>query len=536
MWATGRRWGFWALWLLAAGCEFTSSESSLDEGDGWYSVEEDGGDVQESWPAPVEPWGSGRWVPVEAPDLSKSGELPAAQGCETSSWARVWSTEFGTFGFVYGSPPMSLSPGGGLLLRGGGGDSFFRMSDGRYLGADIWRDGSVMDPDWRRRVEVIYSEVEPSIGVVSTVTDQLLNTIAIPPAPDGAQSYAVSTRVVSSRDATSFASVTCWASSGESEAVLRIRGFDPDSGELGPVVDIPARCSFPQFPAGDIAVMAPNGRWLVVAPDPTALLCRVDLLSGDFVCTDALDGRDPQPTVNGFDLGNRRLILAASIAPDSSVVAVSQAANQIRFFRLPGLEPLEDTLDTARAGINEFTYGPSEESPLAYDPSGDFLGHLDGQGEAVLTDLRCGRAVAHFPRPPLPEDSYFGEHTVNPATAMIFSPDGRGLVVSFERGMEYWRCAGTEPEVPAYSLDSLTVEGPVVAALHEALQWKVSAQGQGQPILYQFHWGSYEEPIQTSLSGSFSLTNHTPGAFPFWFGATDGFSETASEVMLLLVE
>ena len=449
-----------------------------------------------------------------------------------------WEHTNGNYDVVYGSPNLAVSPNQALLMRWGGGPAtYFRMSDGTYLGQDSWMAESVFDDQWQIRVDSRYLGDGYEFQISSARSGSVEGILPTPTPPDRPEAYINSTRVIMAPGGEHLALLACFYDPAVSSSLVRVRGYDLNTGNAGPVVEVVGDCHTAIWPSSSPAALSTDGSTLILSFSDSSVLHSIQLASGEVHSVDAMDGKTAIEPFNGFDAYDRQDILAVAISPDNSQVAASNVAGEITFHDAVTLAPINRILKTAYVGINEYTYGPSVESPLAYNPSGNRLAHLDETGEAVVTDLHSGETLLTFPRPEIAQEQYASPHALNPATAFAFDADGKGLLIAWEFGVSYWRCLDApDPDFDAV-LENLTVEGPSQAMSQDVNEWAVTSKNSGQPVVHQFFFNTEqnEAPVQANLTGEFSLQSYTPGTFDVQFVVDDGVRRLATEGLTLTV-
>jgi hypothetical protein len=177
---------------------------------------------------------------------------------------------------------------------------------------------------------------------------------------------------------------------------------------------------------GGVVTVTPGGSRLFHAHPSTGIVTSVDALEGA--------PADP-PAVSPYSWP----ILALDVDSTGERAAVTSTDGKLRIWKLPSLE-LERTLDAGFVGVNEMTYTPTTESPVAWSPDGKLIAYMRPGNTLVIRDL-VRDEIVHTVIPPAraPDQA---EWLGSSPMAVKFLPSGDGFVVAFEHGVGLWNCGG----------------------------------------------------------------------------------------------
>ncbi len=482
------------------------------------------------------------WVPEDdmapAPDVAPEDvgptPLPALASCDA---APIWTTATDTYEIIYGSPQLTIAPGGALAARAGGGPlAFYRMTDGAALGT-AWGGGwdEHLDAGWARRMVVVQQGDEAAwVEIQDARTGELLHVEDALPSPDPDLHWLRLMRGFLTPDGTHMATLTCWSMIPSDVSVARIQVHDLETGEPGPVIDLDVDCGDNLWPRAAPAVMSDDGRRLILTFIAHPEVYVVDLDAGTSTAFDPVEALpDATPVNENWGYGNTA-ILAIALHPDGDAMALSDRAGRVTRWSLPGLESLGAPWDAGLVGINQFTYGPSMESPVNWSSDGALLAHLDAAGEAVIRRADDGEVLLTLQRPDLVPPDWTSDEIFNPATAFQFSEDGAGVLVSFEMGLALWRCPDSSPGPKPALLGPVTIDGPSSVESNENQTWTASAVTDGQPVVFRLLVDG--EPFGAGLRGLLTASLYEPGVHTIQVIADDGVTQETSPILEVIVE
>lgn len=449
---------------------------------------------------------------------------------------RRWWTGRVLYEQVGGTPGLSASPSSTLVIRSGGGpDTFYRLNDGARLGNDgIWWTQSP-DADWKQRVQVKQVDGGGSIAVIPTAGGSPLLTVQALPGPEPEFEWLRQLRGLLSPDSSRLVQVACWSGSGLGFDLNRVAAWDMASGTATGTTDFEFACGN-QWPRPSPAVVIPGGRFLLLSAPGDPRLALVDLDGQDVQFRDILDARQPVEPINEFWPTKEFPILGLAVRPDGSEVAVADHSGRVTRWTIPDLDPVATPLESVVVGINQHTYQPSVESPVAWSTDGQWLAHLGADGEAVVRNADTGAVATVLHRPDAGDLTDLGPATFNPATAFHFLADGSGILMAHEVGITLWRCAGS-PDLEVDGDLEVTLAGPDTLVSGQEAKWTATAQSSGQPLVFQLLVDGEEEWLPlANLSGHFTRTYYEPGTFTVRAWVDDGTRAAVSEPLTFQVE
>ncbi len=505
---------------LLGGDDAPAADDAIDEAD--IVLAEDTVPALDAAPPDTIPEDVG---PMPLPSLASCGAAP------------IWTTATDTYEIIYGSPQLTIAPGGALAARAGGGPlAYYRMTDGEALGT-AWGAGwdETLDDDWSRRMVVVQQGDDAAwVEIQDARTGELLHVEDALPSPDPDLTWLRLMRGFLTPDGAHLATLTCWSKIPSDVSVARIKVLDLESGEAGPVVDLDVDCDDNLWPRAAPGVLSDDGRRLAVTFMEHPEVYVVDLEAGTAVAFDPIGALpDATPVNENWGYGNTA-VLSIALSPSGDAMALSDRAGRVTRWSLPGLEPLGTPWDAGLVGINQFTYGPSMESPVAWSADGAFLAHLDGDGEAVIRRASDGEILLTLERPDLIPPDWTADEIFNPATAFRFNEDGAGVLVSFEMGLALWRCPGAAPTPEPASIGPVSIDGPVTVDPTTNHTWTASAVTEGQPVLFRLLRDG--EPFSAGLRGVLTTNFYEPGVHTIQAIADDGVTQETSPVLEVLVQ
>ena len=156
-----------------------------------------------------------------APDVTV---LPPLSDFATCDPELAWMTPGTNFDIIYGTPRLSVAPDGALVARYMGGPiTYYRMSDGTYLGNEGGGWDTTLTTTWKHRVElVLLSDNWFGVELRDILTGELINTIDAQPSPDPELDWLRAMEVFVSADDNLLATMTCWSRVGGDLGVARV--------------------------------------------------------------------------------------------------------------------------------------------------------------------------------------------------------------------------------------------------------------------------------------------------------------------------
>lgn len=187
----------------------------------------------------------------------------------------------------------------------------------------------------------------------------------------------------------------------------------------------------------DDVLLAPAANGGVVTVEPGgARLHHANPSTGVATSVDALEGGPSKPSgVSPYSWP----ILALDVDAPGLRAAVTSTDGKLRIWKLPSLE-LERTLDAGFVGVNEMTYMPTTESPVAWSPDGELIAYMRPGNMLVIFDLVQNEIVHTVVPPAVGSDQT--EWLGTSPMAVKFLAGGDGFVVAFEHGVGLWKCGG----------------------------------------------------------------------------------------------
>jgi len=235
----------------------------------------------------------------------------------------------------------------------------------------------------------------------------------------------------------------------------------------------------------------------------------------------------------GYDWAEPR---AVSVRPGDTEIAVAGFDARVRRLSLPNLELVGPPIQSALVSINQYSYGPTVESPVAWSPDGLLLAMLDPDGEAIVMDPATGEVAAFLPRPDVEAwPDWMGPDLFNPAVAFKFLPDQSGLLVSHEAGLTLWRCHGAKASKTTQQF-SAQLSGSGELLSQEAGQWTATAGEVDHPVVFALYIDDQEGPAFTNLSGKFSFPFYDVGEHKLQVVADDGTTDFATTIWTVFVK
>ena len=460
------------------------------------------------------------------PDIEAGAPLPSLVSCDP---VLEWVTQADIYEIVYGSPLLTVAPGGGLAARAGGGPlAFYRMSDGAALGTEWSNWDEVLDRNWSRRMVVVQQGDEAAwVEIQDSKTGEIVHTREALPSPAPELTWLRLMRAFLTPDGAHLATLTCWSMIPSDTSVARLQLYDLETGSEGPIVDLDVDCGDNLWPRAAPAALSDDGRRLAVTFPAHPEVFVVDLEAGTAEAFDPVgDLPDGEPITENWGYGDTA-ILSIAIHPDGEAFALTDRAGRVTRWTLPGLASMGDPWEAALVGINQYTYGPSMESPVVWSKDGLLLAHLDSSGEAVIRLADSGEVLLTLPRPDISPPDWTGPDLFNPATGFHFTADGSGILVSFETALGYWRCPDGPPVEATGVIGLVTIDGPTAVNSYESYSWTATAETGGQPAVYRMLLDG--EPVATSLKGVLATTLYSPGVHTLQAQVDDGFNQVTSQ-------
>jgi len=465
--------------------------------------------------------------------MLQEGPDAVAPALATCGATPIWSTQTDLYEIVYGSPQLTIAPEGALAARSGGGPlAFYRMTDGTALGTAYGAWDEVLDASWESLVVVQQGEDTAWVEVQDARTGAVLHALDALPSPDPELDWLRLMRAFLTPDGTRLATMTCWSRVPSDSSVARLRLHALGAGTDGPIVDLDVPCGDNLWPRAAPGALSADGRTLVLTFLEHAGVFVVDLETGTTQSFDPVgDLPDAAPVTENWGYGNAA-VFSVAIRPDGGAVALSDRAGQLTRWSLPDLESLGEPWQAGLVGINQNTYGPSMESPVAWSEDGALLAHLDEDGEAVIRRADDGVVLLTLPRPDLATE--WRDDLFNPATGFRFSPDGEGILVSFEAGLELWRCPDAPPIEGTGAVETVSIVGPTVVAPYESHSWTATAKTEGQPVVFRLLLDG--TPVAAGLRSALSATLQETGPHTLQVLADDGIAQASSDLFQVVVE
>lgn len=465
---------------------------------------------------------------VDDPSVS----TPCDAWPKTPTWAELDPT-----GPLFGTVQMRVSANGGLLFSSAEfGGVVHRTADGQLLGSVNQVNAAAMDATWT--LTAVADQPNERVRIREVTSGITLAELVVPASPVAGADWLRDLRATITPDGATAVAIMCWDQPGEGPEATVVAAWDVETGEVTLSQTLEAHCGQHYWASRPPLLTTPDSTGAVLPFPGAPILAYVDLVAGQAVLVDldaepvALLNKETAP----FGLSP---VLSLAMSPTGHAVAVVDQSAQLRLLALPTLAQLGDTVPAGLALVNQHTYVPTVESPLAWAPTGDRVAFVGTDGEPTLLDTESGEVVATLERPRLEEATPWSGPTEGFLMGFAFGPDGRTLLAAGEAGMASWRCdsIASQPVAdPATETPPLvTIDTPTELVVGQTVTIGVAAQGVAETALFTLVLD--DEPITglSSFGGVIELTTWQAGVHTLAIVVDDGVSTAISapvEVMI----
>ncbi|MEO1267409.1 MAG: hypothetical protein AAFX99_04880 [Myxococcota bacterium] len=413
---------------------------------------------------------------------------------------KTWDVPSGSW--FSGAGLFDISPNGALLVWSGEfmHGQIYNMEDGALefqLAQPMYRHS--MDAAWRQQLRAQWGE--QSAGLYDMMTGELLLPL------DAHTMY--KHNMALSEDGAWAASYGCLDGS---ESQIKI--WSVADNRLVLTVDLAHDCMGHGWASRPMMALTPGGDALLLAAGSEELV-RVDLASGSWRSTVAHPPVDEEVQFWGYS----GLILDMVIHPSGDRVATVGLDGVVRQWALPGLEPVGEEFEAGVSAINQDSYLPSTESPLAWSPDGTLLAYVSPEGDVKVRRLADGEEVFVQERFPLEPEAQQWEG--NAPVFMRFTRDGGGFAVAFENRVVLWQCPERVTPAPGGEVE-VQLTGPTQIQVGESSLFSAAAPDLGDT----FHGYSFlvdgNPGGWVHASGEMEWQPTEPGTYTLTVEVTDG--------------
>ncbi len=154
------------------------------------------------------------------------------------------------------------------------------------------------------------------------------------------------------------------------------------------------------------------------------------------------------------------------------------------------------------------SYGPSIVSPLAWSPDGELPAHLAPDGRLAVTRVSTGERILTLDSPDA-ESAGAAPDFLNPATALAFAPDGRGLLAVHEAGTVLWGCS--PPVSVERAVLIVVLQGPSTVTEGVPATWTFAHAPLQGPAVHGLRDALSASVLAASLAPAVPATLYSPG-------------------------
>lgn len=354
----------------------------------------------------------------------------------TCALTEAWAEGAQPYGMHYADSYLYEFPDGlTWVAQSSMSREFFDPDSGALLVQDGFGDTAFAEGNWSVSLSLTPDDL------LLTAAGASVPTLALPlPWIEGMEvEWMAGGRVGLNPDSTWAAAAVCWrGKEGSSHAVLGV--YSMESRTLNKVVDLQQECGGAYWQERPLIEFA--GPYVVVRMPERGVVHAVHLTQPEHFSADLALGLSPAPYLADPVIGYVPVsppVVRFAVSGDLQQLAVVTYDARIRFYLLPQLEPVGPTIQTALAGVNMATYGPTIASPLAWSQDGTVVAHLSVAGGLALSDARTGALLSSYPNllaQPLPELPI----TLNPPTAIRVLDGDKGIVILHEWGRRRLDC------------------------------------------------------------------------------------------------
>jgi len=466
---------------------------------------------------------------IEETEATETADV-ASEPLAACAPALAWFSEETGPDFVYGSPALTVSPGGRLLARRDPlGDLYVRMRDGARLGHDVREASGPLDAAWERRLVAVDGG---RVELRDVASDQVLHTFdELEGAGWSLEGRSGSPGLALLEGEGLAVARSCWYVATGDERVT-VTAWRLDDGSQAWQVTRPGSCSLFSWIESPWVLSAGPGR-LLTADAASSTLWVLSTADGATLAEAAVTTPGGEPPPRGSWMGEA--LLAVAVRPDGAEVAVTTPDGWLVRRALPQLTAIGEPRAVAVAPVNLQSYGPSVESPLAWSPAGNLLAHVGTDGQVALLDLDSGEDGPALPSPlPTEDGPLFPPGTPNSPAALAFLPEGGGLLVAHERGVALWTCPGHATVVGEPEPVAVTLTLPATTVPAGALEARVSVSGGRRPRVVTLLVGDAPADFAATL-GDTIATWVEAGSPSLAARVDDGLSSATSPAVALTV-
>ncbi len=421
-------------------------------------------------------------TPVDTPaePVDTPGTAPTV-ACDAWPEAPTWTVPDPS-GPLFGAVSMTISPNAGLLMGSGEfGGTVHRTADGLMLGGHPLVAGTV-DDAWALSARPV--EHEERVALFALKSGVEIASLPVPATPDPEKDWLSALSATLTPQGHRAIAGACWRAVGQDPGDLVITTWSVTTQQPISSTVLPGICDdHMSWPRRPMLIATPDGDAVIATPGMGRIL-HVDLLTGAATAT-KIDVAATTPINSDWAPYGMKPVMTTALSPTGDELAIVTHAGQVQRFALPSLLPLGTPIMAGLAVVNQHTYIPSVESPLAYSPDGTLLAFIDGEGEPNLLETATGELVKTFHRPLLEEATPWSGPTDGYLSGLKFGADGQTLFASGEAGLSAWRCDETEVP-PMQGAEAPIFLGPTAVVV-------------GQEAVYSIHAPAFTDATVFSL-------------------------------------
>jgi len=327
--------------------------------------------------------------------------------------------------------------------------------------------------------------------------------------------------------------VLTWGCARERSLLTSHSGID---GRLEVRMELPMGCALGLPEVYGNFVTSRNGLIVAMGSNHQNTFTVVDLVARSHTIIDA--------TVDQADLEEPHHrtpnLVSLAVSPDGESVVAVVGSGKVRIWDLNTMEEQVAMGEAKLFAIDQRSYMPSMESPMAFSKGGEFFAYFNTESDAVVVSTQTGDTVAVLEG----SQFQFGEdgdqpfdafgNVGNEALRLEFLGDNSGLLANYKGGITLWRCTDAMDQVGRSDLP-VHLAGPRQGRVGEAIE--ITATHLGNISMHGHAFFLDGEALGAPATGRhLSWTPETPGEYLVEVEIRDGLNTGRSGLRITIAE
>jgi hypothetical protein len=327
--------------------------------------------------------------------------------------------------------------------------------------------------------------------------------------------------------------VLTWGCDRDSSLLTSHSGID---GRLEVRMELPVGCALGLPEIHGNFVTSRNGLIVAIGSNHQNSFTVVDLVARSHTVIDAT----PDPEAMAEAHPRTPSLVSLAVSPDGASVVAVVGTGKIRLWDLNTMEERAPMGDAKLFAIDQRSYMPSMESPIAFSKGGALFAYFNSESDVVVVSTQTGEPVAvlegsqfSFNRDEEHPFDAFG-NVGNEAIRLEFLGDNSGLLANYKGGITLWRCADAMEQEGRDDL-AVHLAGPRQARVAEAIE--ITATHLGNISMHGHAFFLNGQALAVASTGRhLSWTPETPGEHLVEVEIRDGLNTGRSSLRITVTE